>query len=377
MQKYRKSSISLSLAALIFSGFTAQATGVNLTSPNYQFDQQKLEVAEDSFNFLRSFVDYFYLSLLANKSNFPTIFSFTDTTSFCMGDAHPENFGVLLLKDRSQIFTANDVDDSAFCPVIMDLFRLNVSSEIYSSDVKIEKMLKAYSSGLQNKKLSIPRALSEMIKKSNKKGFTPNEKKYSGQKLIRDENTREVTQLETQQISAALSSMADSFTANSVVLDILASKKIGGGSGGLLRYEVLINVSGTLLQLEFKEEVRPSLYPVSSSTESIVDRLNHALGFFQGPQLSQYYKVVTVGSKTMLTRPRFAGNIGVELEKNSLDDNLDLIEYEFFTLGRLHRQSIQNPNEWIQKIESMNIKSYAKEVKLMSQFFENKFLSLK
>jgi len=34
-----------------------------------------------------------------------------------VGDAHPENFGTLLQKDGTSVFTVNDVDDSGPCPL--------------------------------------------------------------------------------------------------------------------------------------------------------------------------------------------------------------------------------------------------------------------
>src|SRR5262245_7976394 len=85
------------------------AAGGGLKDVPYHFDQSKLAAAEDSFHFLRSFVDYFYLLVKGNTSAFKVFPSTEHVSGWCVGDAHPENFGVVLLQDGQPLFTMNDM----------------------------------------------------------------------------------------------------------------------------------------------------------------------------------------------------------------------------------------------------------------------------
>ncbi len=356
----------------------ASAASLPLKDPNYSFDQTKLGAAQDSFHFLRSYVDYFYLVLNANQSALPLVTGLENTAGWCVGDAHPENFGILIQQDGRSMFTMNDMDDSGPCPVGLDLIRLMVSSRLYNSDTKIDKIMDAYLKGVARQSIDMPSAVSDMVKKSQKKGTAPSSKKVDGNKIVRDGNMIEVNADELKQIKIALQSLKSALSAQTKLLDVVATSKVGGGSGGLLRYEVLLDNGGSLLHLEMKEEVTPSIYPVAvGNIPSTAERIAKTIQVDQSGNPSAFYTVVQINGRDMLIRPRFDGNVGVSLDKQDDSDNQDIIRYEAYTLGLIHSRSIANAKAWIQQLQAIKQKALESDVALITQHFDAKYSSLK
>ncbi len=371
-------SLSIAIGCSQFLGGVASAASLPLKDPNYSFDQTKLGAAQDSFHFLRSYVDYFYLVLNANQSALPLVTGLENTAGWCVGDAHPENFGILIQQDGRSMFTMNDMDDSGPCPVGLDLIRLMVSSRLYNSDTKIDKIMDAYLKGVARQSIDMPSAVSDMVKKSQKKGTAPSSKKVDGNKIVRDGNMIEVNADELKQIKIALQSLKSALSAQTKLLDVVATSKVGGGSGGLLRYEVLLDNGGSLLHLEMKEEVTPSIYPVAvGNIPSTAERIAKTIQVDQSGNPSAFYTVVQINGRDMLIRPRFDGNVGVSLDKQDDSDNQDIIRYEAYTLGLIHSRSIANAKAWIQQLQAIKQKALESDVALITQHFDAKYSSLK
>lgn len=364
---------------LIFSVLIISSKGFcTLQEPPYVFDSQKLEAADDSFHFLRSFVDYFYLTFKENPQEFLSIQTLTSTSGWCVGDAHPENFGFLIQDDGSTLFTMNDLDDSGPCPLGVDLFRFLVSSKLYNQNIDTHAVLDAYVSGLK-KMTTIPSpAFLDLQEKSIKKGKQVDRDKISGTQIIRDSKSVELSKVQFDLLTSfILDQLKAEFPKNAKVIDAISTSKIGGGSGGMLRYEILVDTSGDLLHLELKEETRPAIYPIATDPiPETFDRLKESLKVIFGKKRSVFYKPLNFQNRTFLLRPRFSGNRGVKLDKNSFEDNRDFILVEANTLGRIHAES-ENTKEWIQKIEGINIQDLEFDVKTMLDFLERKFRDLK
>ena len=241
------------IIAIAWLPWVQPAACEGLKDVSYDFDRSKLAAAEDSFHFLRSFVDYFYLLVKANASAFKTFPSTAHVSGWCVGDAHPENFGVVLSDDGQPLFTMNDMDDSGPCPVVLDILRLMVSSRLYDARTELDKMLDAYTQGLRHKSYDMPAAVRELISKAKKRGTTPNPNKVNGNRLVRDDQDAEVSSsVRAQIVSAVMSAVGPSLAKGAQIIDMLATAKVGGGSGGLQRYEVLMQHGASLLHLELK-----------------------------------------------------------------------------------------------------------------------------
>jgi len=205
-----------------------------------------LTLPTDPFQFLRSYVDYFYLVLKSNEPNLPLTTRLQSIPGWCVGDAHPENFGVLIQNDGVSMFTMNDMDDSGPCPIGVDLIRLMVSSRLYSHDIDIDKLLNSYLKGLERQAVEVPSAVLKMLKKSQKRGTAPSSKNIEGRRIVRDSNMVEVNATELDQIKLSLRDLKSSLSPQAKLLDAVATSKIGGGSGGILRYEILLDNGGDL-----------------------------------------------------------------------------------------------------------------------------------
>ena len=344
----------------------------------YSFNQSKLDTAETPFNFLRSYVDYYYLLMKKNKVIIPFVNANWNVSAWCAGDAHPENFGVLLKEDGSSVFTINDMDDAGPCPAVLELFRLMVSSRLYDKETQSDKLLEAYVLGLQNKDYMAPEVIQDMLKKSQKKGANAKTNKISNNKFIRENGATNVTAIEGTQIKLALKDYFLGRTVKAEILDIMSNPKTGGGSGGLSRYELLVQDQGKLIHLQLKELVSPSLTSVASAiVPAAENRITEALRYEQVAGYSSWYGIVMLKEKTLTISPVFAGNVEVKLDKNQDSENVDLIRYEAYTLGMLHSKSISDVSYFVDAIGNYSRQALEADVQTISNHFEEKFSHLK
>jgi len=362
-------------------------------------DLEKLGAANDPFHFLRSYVDYFYSLNLVNQNTLQLMQAAKLVPGWCVGDAHPENFGVLILGNGGNLFTTNDMDDSGPCPIILDMFRLMVSTRLYehvnseagksASDdntVKLDKMIEAYIQGLHRKSLDLPDAVKKMVAKSRERGTFPNPNKISGTRILRDYYMREVTPEQALQVRAGIASLAGIISPKASILDMVATRKIGGGSSGLLRYEILVNNSGTPLHLEMKKLIAPAVSIMrTQEVPPALERINNTLWVTQGQYPSPLFKGLTLRDQEFIMRPKFWGNVGFDLQLDpekpladkDLKDNRDVIYYEAYMLGFIHSRAVQQPEAWINLVGKIPSKAWKTDVDAMTQHFIDKFAKIK
>ena len=253
-----------------------ELTSPTLNDVSYQFDHDKLKAANDSFHFLRTFVDYYYDLFPANLNNLHVTANVSAFSGWCVGDAHPENFGALIDENGNAIFSMNDMDDAGPCPIAYDFLRLLVSSRLYSPKLDINKVIISYQDGLTGAVKSAPDYVKSLLKDSANLGETidPKDLDSSGKLLKRKKDSNEVDSSTRLIIIRDLQAFFTSkeFVNDGIkVLDMFSTSKVGGGSGGLLRYEVLCSrADGELLHLELKELTTPAIAQVA--TDSIPDQ---------------------------------------------------------------------------------------------------------
>ena len=348
----------------------------SLTDINYNFDQTKVDASQDSFHFLRSFADYYFKIISKNSGSINLAKKAGTISGWCVGDAHPENFGILIQEDDSNIFTMNDMDDSGPCPVAYDLLRMLVSSKLYMPNIDANEIIKSYIDGLTGKNAKIPSAIKSMDKDSSKAGMQISAKKLQGNAFKRKSSMQEVGTGLKEKITLLLESQYKKEKLR--VLDVVATSKIGGGSSGLQRYEVLItNSQGQLIHLELKELVEPAI--ISVATASIPDqvhRIKKTLESHQGIKASRYYNVFNIQGKDMLLRPKFSGNQGITLADSSDKENEEIINFEAFILGRLHGNSI-NISAYTTALDKMDSKNWEDDINAFTTLFNKKYKELK
>ncbi|MEA9357211.1 DUF2252 family protein [Bacteriovorax sp. PP10] len=370
-----KKAIALTTGLMLLSNVALARTS-SLQDINYNFDQTKVNASENSFFFLRSFVDYYFGVIAKNTDSLNIAKKAGSFNGWCVGDAHPENFGILIQDDNSTIFTMNDLDDSGPCPVAYDLLRILVSSRLYMPNISSQDILNSYSDGLKGKNAKIPDAILSMDKDATKAGMQIAAKKLQGNAFKRKSTMEEVGQNLKVQLTSLLQAQYKS--ENLRVLDMVATSKVGGGSGGLQRYEILItNTQNQLIQLELKELVAPSIVPVA--TAPIPDqnsRMKKTLQITQGDNSSHYYNVFNIQGKNMLLRPKFSGNMGVTLADSSDKDNKEIINFEAYILGRIHANSV-NVKDYTKALDNMDSKNWEDDIGAFTNLFNKKYNELK
>lgn len=370
-----KKAFAFSTGILLLSS-VALAGPNSLTDINYKFDQTKVNASEDSFHFLRAFVDYYFGVIAKNTNSLHIAKKAGAFSGWCVGDAHAENFGILIQDDNSTIFTMNDMDDSGPCPVAYDLLRILVSSRLYISSISSQEIINSYIDGLKGKSATIPDVIKSMDKDAMKAGMQIAAKKLQGNTFKRKNTMEEVSTNLKVQITSLLQTYYKSETLR--VLDMVATSKIGGGSGGLQRYEVLItNIHNQLIHLELKELVTPSIASVATAPiPEQATRINKTLAITQGDKSSHYYNVFNIQGKNMLLRPKFSGNQGVTLADSNNKDNKEIINFEAYILGRIHANSV-NVNAYATALGSMDSKNWEDDISAFTALFNKRFNELK
>lgn len=373
--KLKNKTIALSTLLMLVANISFGQTQ-QLNDVNYNFDQTKVNASADTFHFLRSFVDYYFQLIAQNPNSLHIVKHAGSFGGWCVGDAHAENFGILLQDKGSALFTMNDMDDSGPCPVAYDLLRILVSSRLYMPGISAQDILKSYSDGLKGKNASVPDSIKSMTKDALKAGFGVDPKDLSGNAFKRKSSMTEVDTVTRSQITTLLQSEYKNEGLR--LLDVVATSKVGGGSGGLQRYEVLItNAQNQMIHLELKELVTPSMASVATAAiPNQTDRMKRSLQIDQGNGFSHYYDVLSIQGKTMLLRPKFAGNLGVTLADSSDKDNTDIINFEAYILGRIHANSV-NVSSYSSALESMTADKWEEDISAMTDIFNKRFSELK
>lgn len=362
----------LGLAALVFS-IQAFATP-SLNDITYKFDAEKMSTVESSEHFFTSFVEYYYLLLDSNRSQLQSVRALGGVEGWCAGDAHPGNFGVLIMDDGSIRFTINDMDDAGPCPVVMDFLRFLTAAKLTTPNIKVQDLVSAYLDGLSSHMVKAPNVVLDLLNKSAKRGKGIKPGSVVNGKLLRDPNSRELDSLELAKIVAAVKA----YSAGMTLVDSFATAKVGGGSGGLLRYEMLFDAHPGFIHLELKTQVTPSTWPVATrKIPPTADRIQKTLKLEQGALASRFYQVTEVSGVPMLLRPRFYGNVAVKLIGNDSPDDIDYLSYEAFVLGQLHAQSVSDVKTWAAQLAALPGASLAIDVDALSKHFEQKFAELK
>lgn len=373
MRNLKKSFLIFITISVWISGASAEPRAFK--DVDYHFNSEKLNTTKNSFQFFRTFVDLFYLVYQANRENMSVVPSLATTNGWCVGDAHPENFGFLILRNRHAIFTMNDMDDSGPCPVILDLYRLMVSIRLLGNEVTGTSLLSSYMRGLSGQRVSLPSFLKRIKSKALKRGFKPDADEVRGAKIVRDEDNQPVDDSVRSELDLVIGRIKSEL-GDLHAIDHVERVKKSGGSGGLKRFEVLALGSSEPVLVEFKEQIRPAISAVSSDLPATSERIAQTLKFDQGENASAIYQVVQIGDREMLVRPGFGGDLGIDLGHLSGANLSKLFIYEAAVLGRIHSRSLKDPMTWSKKLAAVDPDMLKSEVERMKSYFAWKFSSL-
>lgn len=293
--------------------------------------REKLKAAlESPLLFLRSFNQAFYADLASGPTPGPV--------GFCVGDAHPENFGFYLTRSGTH-FDFNDLDDSGPCPVLLDALRYFVALKLSGEDSGvIRELIESYSKqvGGSPALVELPRRLVPDLEKKQAKNL----KKYvdGHHFVLSDELSDPGDSVRSAIQDRILEFLRREGRPTAEVRDVARLARAEGGSGGLRRYWVLASDqdAGWKDILEVKEEITPA---VAQGHWGAVPRervLSMAAALW-GKNVPRDFGSVFLDDREFLVRSRAKSGISAEDLKGS--DGLAILRTETSLLAMLHART--------------------------------------
>ncbi|MEO5347107.1 MAG: DUF2252 domain-containing protein [Magnetococcus sp. YQC-9] len=356
----------------------------------------KLANTSDAFMFFRSFAACFYCVLDHDTTwNSPTFHKIRQFEGWCVGDAHPGNFGVLPLYptsgDKKLVFTANDADDGTHGLPVYDILRLLTGIHYLDVPYNPNDLICAYLSGLSsgkfpNKKSEIKDFLTNckvddpanpnnpynLLCDVTTNCFTCNNdfgKISNSNKLIpkttggSPEEDIFIQPTETAAITNFVAN--DCFLKEYEVRHSLAFMKKTGGSGFLRQFRICLlnpNLANSdpfrHVILDIKPQCNSGVdYPnPTHDVKQIVARVNSALRKERGGELCRFNRAVEIpglGCGAFSLRARWEGQQSINLPERQnaagltvyTMNNPNLLCAEATILGILHRTAMLGNND--------------------------------
>lgn len=264
----------------------------------------------------------------------------------CLGDAHFDNFGLILLPgDEAYIFAPNDLDDGGVGRVALDALKyfavlaghprlrrhVEALVELYvkalrdpSDEERLPKRLLPKPSVVRKKKL---------LKYTEGAAIKVDALPFQPAPLGEDERGLLRTAVEaTPQLRG------------SALLDAVDQFKLSGGSYGGQRYWALIDRAegGGLDLLELKAMTTPATSLGKGSVPvSQHDRIGFLKDAMWGSTSNEDYFVTALGGREFLVRSRLRKASLAPLELDDPDDVDDVLEAQVSVMARLHRPAME------------------------------------
>lgn len=276
------------------------------------------------------------------------------------GDVHVENFGIRTYKGTYKLLI-NDFDDLSEGPLFYDVIRLLSSMKLSGFKVDkdfIKKFILNYQQGLEGKKENYSKVTMKFFQDAKKAKRIDKNKVSKRDKLFlkKREPSFEISPLE-------LEAWKDLMINEGKIVDSYKYVKESGGSGGLDRYELLVETSeGKLYWLEAKEWELPGINAgLNTKPPSYKKRLEYVQAYDQ-PEFVSITK--RYDNKTFFIREINDSHIGVTIDGLAKKDMEEMYLDEAFALGAFHRNlnPITNYQEDLKNIKSSSISTIVKSV---------------
>jgi hypothetical protein len=380
------------------------------------------------FRFLRAFVPFYHDLYNQKKKDLGKLLGdkdIGDIQGFCVGDAHPENFGVLVNRDKKPRFSMNDVDDCGQGYVAADVLRFFTACRIGVSlkDKEFDAVISAYKLGISDGKGNDPPKCPDVEKMLEKKskawaGDVPLPKDQFGKKTgglhIKPDEDMKVELLTGNDADKDIFKRLrkevarrcyDNTTDDDIEFDAVRVDRDYGGSGGLERFlTVSCAKKDTLkdeniLVLEFKQITLPGVFPLGFEHRSHEDRLNQAFDVEVDGKYPKMYQVwesdwdpewdtsprkpspreifqgywpqASTFNKTYLLRPRYEALKGIKLKAKDPKKQVDLpsvVVYEAYALGQIHLAA--DNKDWIKAAKKIDNSDWVKATEAMVTLFD-------
>lgn len=293
------------------------------------------EFGNPRLKLLRTFVPLYYARVAANACRIEAVRTLWRHSGWCAGDAHLENFGALIGPDaKTAVFTLNDIDDAGPCPLVSDALRFFVSVRLHGDE--LGPLITAYRAGLEGKPHAYSGPVQALLDESVQKGMA-SKKGFPAAKS--EEGGKELSPGELKELDAAV---RGAYPAGSRLLDAYRLDRDSGGSAGMRRFEVQVQWPGRPdpVWIEFKETGSPGISPLKrGEIPAVSARARRTLELERGGKPPVEYQVARVLGMDMLLRPRWRGNVGVDLKQIKEKKLPDVLADEAYALGTMHSRS--------------------------------------
>jgi len=338
----------------------------------------KAAVSTGLFGFFRAYVPYFY-DLLRRKGGdpaFPDFHGMEVIEGWCVGDAHPENFGVIHCRSQGRenemVFTMNDPDDGCPGPLFADVLRFLTAVRLFDQAMSLEPIVNAYRQGLDGDESFSPVVMREIELARKHRNHPERLFRIGANGIVKPRVGVKKRFRFKKRISAKVESrlkkgLHDLVGGDYRVCHIRSLKKRGGGSGGLRRYWVVLAprrqegicakaYDKRMLVLDLKklsksgmhtlqcpQENPPENMACSDAPDMLMNRVWETLDLERGQNVSRFCDVVRFNKlPPMVVRARWKGNRSVKLDPDrySRRELAQLLKDEAKALGHIHSKSL-------------------------------------
>ncbi len=357
------------------------------------------------FFYFRQFPPYFYQMALLSIYNDVNYKDFQKTIEdyrgWVMGDVHPQNFGTVM---PSKIPTnsigelkvvMNDPDDGGEGSLFLDFMRFLVGIELLENGLasnNFDKIVQVYFSGLRNESHNFSNVTTELVSSRdfyNDRTIQENKldnKVFAKDKYLVPHNL--TSPLSKDEINYAQSEIKKFFNEDAKIEDHYKYRRLKGGSGGNLRWEVLVSVeqekkinkhtlNKNYYWIEFKMlGLIPGNFPASFvdyDSMTNITLINNAINRYrtniiigQGSENIPLYKFVQTPSGPAMMRYRHDGNEFYPIEKLKWENNgglLKMVLDQAYLTGTIQRNGF---SIWNQDKPLVDLEDYIQNVSNLS-----------
>lgn len=301
---------------------------------NQDLDRMKSRISatkSDPHKFYRSFPPL-YFKIVEDLNLEEDLGSVYKHQSVIGGDVHVENFGVRPFKGKLKILI-NDFDDLSEGHTVMDVVRLLTSMKLSGHDVDkkfIKDFMLRYAEGLKGEKENFSEATMRFFKAAKKSKRIDKKKiDVTAKTFIKKrEPSFDMTEKEIKDWKKIM-------TPYGVVVDQYKYIKESGGSGGLDRFELLIEKDGELLWVEAKEWDIPGINAGLNTTPPTYKKRIEYVHRYDQPEFPS--QTANYNGKVFFLREINNSHVGLSLDEIKNSEMKDLYLDEAYALGDFHR----------------------------------------
>jgi hypothetical protein len=316
---------------------------------NQDLDRMKSRITatkKDPHKFYRSFPPL-YFKIIEDLNLEQDLGSVFKHQSVIGGDVHVENFGVRPFKGKLKILI-NDFDDLSEGHTVIDVIRLLTSMKLSGYDVDkkfIKEFMQRYLEGIKGEKENFSEATmrffktAKKVKRIDKKKIDVTAKTF----LKKREPSFDMTEKEIKAWEKIM-------TPYGTVVDQYKYVKESGGSGGLDRFELLIEKDGELIWVEAKEWDVPGINAGLNTTPPTYQKRIEYVHRYDQPEFPS--QTAKYNGKTFFLREINDSHTGLSLDEIKKNEMKDLYLDEAYALGDFHR-TFDASKEYISDIKNL------------------------